>query len=369
MEFPEDVTDKKAYIKYTKLSKHRILNEDTIQKASDGEDINVAWFPHIVRKKIEHLPLDEQKHFLEEKELYSSINNNATVQKRLAFGLKQGRGAGKDGTPSLLDLRGPEIIEYFGRLFTPQEILKVINQDWGIDFRSVKQLQDFRKRHAKEIAEEVEKFKASHSDVRLAVKRSRLEEYTYLYGQQKEKYENSRSDSSYKLLLDTLEKIRKESEGDRLTIDGKVDINYEQNLQGHLRNEIFKTINLKEIIIGRVAARMGVSPVKLIHSLNNSFYKKFSNVLGDFNPEEGQDEQTFPSQMGYDFERIGKSQRMWDRLAEDAVIEEEKGNADKDGEKAAEIKRLMLEKLKKKKAKLNTAKSTIIADDKNKNGK
>jgi len=369
MKFPDGVIDKKAYIKYIKLDRHPILNEAMIFKASDGEDINLAWFPHFLKKKIEHLPDNEQEDILIMKDTYSSINNNATVQKRLAFGLKQGRGATKDGTPSLLDLRGTEIIDYFGRMFTTAEVLKVINKDWGIKFNSIKKLQEFRKQHSKEIEAAIERYKASYSDIRLGVKRSRLEEYTYLYGQQKTKYEDSKSNDSYRLLLQTLESIRKESEGDRLTIEGKIDVTYESNLQQHLRNEIFRTMNLKEVILGRVAARMGVSPVKLIYSLNSSYYKRFSNVLGDFDPVEAEGDAIYPSQMNYDFERIGKAQKALDRNVEEAVLIDAKEDEEKDGDRANDIKAKMLAKLKAKQSKLGKGQADLNVDTKNKNGK
>lgn len=369
VKFPDGVTDKKAYLQYLKLESNPILNELKEFKASDGTDINLAWFPHFLRKKMEHLPEAEQEVIQKQKDQYSVINNNATVQKRLAFGLKQGRGATKDGNASLLDLRGPEIIDYFGRMFTAEEILKVINKDWGIKFSSLTKLSDFRKKHAKEIEEAIERYKASYTDIRLGIKRSRLEEYTFLYGQQKQKYEDTKSNDSYRLLLQTLESIRKESEGDRLTIEGKIDVNYEVNLQQHLRDEVFRTMNLKEVILGRVAARMGLNPVKLIYSLNTSYYKRFSNVLGDFDPVEGEGDVIYPSQMNYDFERIGKAQRMLDQNATDAVILDEKEEATKDATKADDIKTRMLAKLRAKQAKLGKGKADINADTQNKNGK
>jgi hypothetical protein len=57
----------------------------------------------------------------------------------------------------------------------------------------------------------IEKFKLSHVDMRLGVKRSRLEELTYLYGLQKEKFEETKRNDNYNLLLRTLEQIRKEA--------------------------------------------------------------------------------------------------------------------------------------------------------------
>lgn len=355
MKFPEGVTDKKAYLKYKKLEKHPIINEDQKFEASDGLEVNLAWFPHHLRKKIEHLPTEEQEEILEKKETFHSINNNATVQKRLAFGLKQGRPGINKKAKSLLDLRGAEIIDYFGRMYTTKEVLKIINEDWGIRYDSLKRLEEFRAKHTKTINEKIEKYRMSHHDIRLSTKRSRLEELTDLFREQKDKYKKTTSDSSLKLVLNIIEQIRKESEGDRLTIEGKVDVNYEVNIQRHLREEVFSTMNIKEIILGRVSARMGVNPIKLIHSLNQSFYAKFSNVLGDYDSDEASEEMVYPSQMNYDFERIGKRQAAIDRNVEEAVVEdEEETKINRDDDRAKSIKEIMLAKLKDKKTKLKS---------------
>lgn len=362
MNIPEDVIDKKAYLRYISLSKNPIVNDKKFFEASDGSVINLAWFPGLLTKKIEHLSIEEQEEIQELKQEYFNVNNNMTVQKRKAYGMRQGA-----GSKSLLETKRTEIIELFGRMFTAKEVLKMINDDWGLEFGDYNAIAKFRKEHAEEIEQAIERYKASYSDIRLAVKRSRLEEMVYLYGHQKEKFVKNKSDNSYRLLLQTLEQIRKESEGERLTIDGKVDVNYEMNIQMHLRNEIFGSLNIKEIILGRVAARMGVNPIKLIHSLNTSYYKKYSNVLGDIDPEEQSDDMVFPSQHGYDFERIGRAQAMLDKHAEDAVIVDEKENADKSTKTAEDIKAKLLEKLKKKQTKLSKGNAKINAITKNKN--
>lgn len=366
MEIPKDVKDKKKYLQYKALEKHRILTTDKIQVASDGTQVNMAWFPNIMKKKIAHLPANEQEHFLTEKEEYYAINNKLTSLKRQAMGLvhgwaitKSGLGAGDN---SITKVKKAELLEYFGRMFTVDEVVEIVNKDWGIPVQK-KTISKFRMKHGKQIEELIEKFKLSHVDMRLGVKRSRLEELTYLYGLQKEKFEETKRNDNYNLLLRTLEQIRKEAEGDRLTIDGKIDVKYEVNIQQHLANEVFKTLNLKEIILSRVAAKMGVNPIKLIHSLNTSYYKKFSNVLGDYNPNESE-EALYPSQMNYDFERIGKAQSILDKYAEDAVVEMESKGSPRDPDNAQDIKEQLLAKLLAKKKGMSSTKTEINSKDK-----
>lgn len=111
--------------------------------------------------------------------------------------------------------------------------------------------------------------------------------------------------------------------------------------------EVFATTNLKEIILGRVAAKMGINPVKLIYSLQNSYYKQYSNVLGDFGEEGSEGELPYPSQLNYDFERIGKNFNLKDKLMEDVVIVEEAQNKNDLG-KGMSLKQMLAAKLKAK---------------------
>jgi hypothetical protein len=363
MEIPKDVKDKKKYLQYKALEKHRIVTTDKYQTASDGTVINMAWFNNILKKKIAHLPVAEQEIFLSEKEEYYSINNKMTALKRQAMGLVQGWASVKaQGDNSITKMKKTELLEYFGRMFTVDEVVEIVNKEWGVPVQK-QAIQKFRTKNGKQIQDLIEKFKLSHVDMRLGVKRSRLEELTYLYGLQKDKFEETKRNDNYSLLLRTLEQIRKEAEGDRLTIDGKVDIKYEVDIQQHLMNEVFKTLNLKEIVLSRVAARMGLNPVKLIHSLNTSYYKKFSNVLGDYNPDENSDV-PFPSQLNYDFERIGKAQSILDKYAEDAVIEEQQKAPKRDEEQANDIKDQLLQKLLAKKKNFSKVKTEIDSKDK-----
>lgn len=344
---PEGVVDKEAYKEYLKLSVNPILTTKKIHICSDYTEVNLALFPHLITKMIEHLPVEEQNNILTKKQIYYKLQNKLTAVKRKAFGKAQG-GANAKGTNSLLSDRRTELVELFGRMFNVDEILKIVNKEWGIPV-SKDTVKRFRTDNKEEIEKRIEIFKASYSDIRLGVKRSRLEELVYLYGRQKDKYIESNAREDYKLLLSTLDHIRKEAEGDRLTINGKVDVSYEANVHMHLREEVYKSLNLKEIILGRVAARMGISPVKLIYSLNNSFYSKFSNVLGTFDEDAANStEVVYPSQMNYDFERIKREAQKRDEEIEDAIVIEENKD-DKDLSRAERIKKEMLEKIARKK--------------------
>lgn len=356
---PDGIKDIEAYKEYRKLELNPLLNEKKNHVCSDETIVNLALFPHILQKKIEHLPIEEQNKIMTLKTLYFKVNNKVNALKRKAYGTDTFRPGSGSGSASILSTKQAEIVGLFGRMFTVEEVFKLINKDWNIQI-SKEAVREFRVKNAEQIQKEIDKFKVSYADIRLGHKRSRLEELTWLYGRQKDKYiDKNGNKDEYKLLLVTLEQIRKEAEGDRLTIDGKVDINYEANVQVHLREEVYRTLNIKEIILGRVASRMNISPNKLIYSLNNSFYAKFSNVLGTFdeNNTDGKDS-VYPSQMNYDFERINKEFVKRDKEIEEAMIIEET-NSKKDMSRADQIKEAMLLKLKAKKDTIDKMRTNV----------
>jgi hypothetical protein len=354
----DGIIDMESYINYVKLSKHAILNSKKYYVTSDGKEINIATWPHLIRKMISHLPPQEQEIIEELKSEYFKVNNKLTVLKRNAYGLKQGRKKNTEIGNDITEARMPELLEYFGRMFTVDEVAKIVNDRWAIPVKR-HEIVDFRTKHNKQIKLLIEKHRESFDDIRLGVKKSRMEELSFLYSKQKEKYVLGQNREDYKLLLNTLEAFRKEAEGERLTIDGKLNLDYENNINHHLQNEVFKTLNLKEIILAKVAARMNVNPTKLIFSLNASYYKRQSNVLGDFNPEiNDNDNLIYPSQMNYDFERIKNNQKMRDDEIQEAVILEETRNTNSLS-KGMSIREQMLLRLKEKNNQIKRSKEEI----------
>jgi hypothetical protein len=355
IEIPKGVLDEEAYIESVKLSKHPIIRNPKYV-TSEGVELNIAMMVHQLRKKIEHLPNTEREKIEKLKALYFKINNNLTIQKRKAFGKKQGPTTnGEDG--GILESKKEELLEYFGRMFTTEEVLKIVNLDWGFPIGK-QTVYEFKLKYAEDIKKRIEHHQVSYHNIRLGIKKSRLEELSELYVKAKSIYTDGSKREDLKVLLSILEQLRKEAEGDRLTIDGKVDIKYEQNIQVHLMKEVFATTNLKEIILGRVAAKMGVNPVKLIYSLQNSYYKQYSNVLGDFDDDEANKDLPYPSQLNYDFERIGKNFLLQDKHVQDAVIEEEQSN-ESDLSKGQSLKDILAARLKQKNEDINKFKSKL----------
>jgi len=300
---PEDIVNPKEYLKWVALSKHPILR-NPIQLTSEGDEINVANLPHRFKKAIEHLSPKEQEDLLDIKSQWMRMNAKANTAKAMAWG-RMGCYGGKKKEVARVKISPFEedIVELLGRMFTIAEVVKILGEDMGVivDEDDVKRV---LKKHVVDIERKREEFRNKISDVRLYNKRPRLDELSWMYSKMKTKFIAVNTVDSYNAMLRTLEQIRKEAEGDVINIQGSMDINVNATIQMHIQKEILRTINLKEIILGRVAARMNADLGKLVQGLHNSYYSKFVEISGDYDPEA---EMQYPSSMAYDFTKIEAS--------------------------------------------------------------
>jgi len=337
---PEGVINPKEYRKMIALKKHPVIR-NTMYVSSEGDEINIAMLPHRLRKLIEHLSPKEQDDVMELKRQYNVMRAKITTASALAFGRAGCYGGKKKEEVAIYKLSPFEedIIELLGRMFTTVEVVKIMGEDNGIIVRE-DEVKDVLKKHIVDIERKREEFRNRLADVRLYNKRPRLEELAWMYSKMKSRYVALNSIDAYNSMLRTLEQIRKESEGDMLTINGALDVNIEVSIQNHIQQEVFKTINLKEIILGRVSARMNIAPMKLIAGLHNSYYSKFVDIGGEYDPDA---EMKYPSTSAYDFTKIEKiaSKEIVDVRPEE-VTEVEKSSAER-------TKALFLSKIRKQK--------------------
>lgn len=335
---PEGVVDAKQYKKWFALQKHPLL-KNSIYVASDGSEINFAMLPHRLQKKIEHLSPQEQDTIIELKRKYNVLRGKMSSAHAKAFG-RAGRLGGRNKAEVYANPTSPfedDIIELLGRMFTVAEVVKIMGEDNGIVV-SEDDVKDVLKRHIVAIERKREDFRNRVADVRLYNKRPRLEELAWMYSKMKARYIALNGIDAYNSMLRTLEQIRKEAEGDIININGAVDINIEVKIQNHIQRQILKTINLREIILGRVAARMNYDPAKLIAGLHNSYYAKFVDIGGD---RDNSAEMVYPSSSPYDFNAIERTagREVVDVKAE-PVTESEHSTA-------ANVKELFLAKIRK----------------------
>lgn len=337
---PEDVVNPKEYKKMLALEKHPILH-NTTYISSEGDEINIGMLPHILRKHIEHLSPKEQEDILELKRKYNQMRAKVSTAKSLAFGRAGCYGGKKKENVEKYKLSPFEedIIELLGRMFTIAEVVKIMGEDNGIIVNE-DDVKGVLKKHIVEIERKREEFRNRVTDVRLYNKRPRLEELAWMYSKMKARYIALNGIDAYNSMLRTLEQIRKEAEGDVININGAIDVNIEVTIQNHIQKEILKTINLKEIILGRVAARMNYDPKKLIAGLHNSYYAKFVDISGEYDPNA---EMNYPSSSAYDFAEIERNaaKDVIDIRAEE-VPETEKSSA-------TNVRNLFLAKLRKQK--------------------
>jgi hypothetical protein len=337
---PEDVVNPIEYRKMLALERHPVIR-NTTYISSEGDEINIAMLPHRLKKYIEHLSPKEQEDILELKRKYNQMRAKISTAKSLAYG-RAGRYGGKSKEQLDVYKLSPfeeDIIELLGRMFTVAEVVKIMGEDNGV-IVSEEDVKGILKKHIVEIERKREEFRNRVADVRLYNKRPRLEELAWMYSKMKARYVALNGVDAYNSMLRTLEQIRKEAEGDVLNINGVVDVNIEVTIQNHIQKEILRAINLKEIILGRVAARMNYDPKKLIAGLHNSYYAKFVDISGDFDENA---EMSYPSNSAYDFGMIERTagREVMDVKAED-VTEAEHSSA-------TNVKDLFLSKIRKQK--------------------
>lgn len=333
IEFPEEVVDKKEYMKYIAFSRNPIIKNHWYE-TSDGENINLRTAPQWIRKYIAHLSPKEQEDVMAKKQEWQRINMKMRAAEAAAFGRRYGR-VGRPKNDSL----ETDIVELLGRMFTIPEVVKIMGEDNEV-IVTEEQVKQVMKRRLGEIERKREEYRNKVADVRLYNKRPRLEELAWMYGKMKMRYVAYEGIDAYNAMLRTLEQVRKEAEGDQININGSLDVNINVEIQAHIQKEILKTINLKEIILGRIAARMGYDTKKLIASLHNSYYSKFVQISGEFNPNA---EMEYPSLVNYDYNEIERRNANVDDVV-DIAAEEVK---DDEKEKANAVKEMLLAKIRK----------------------
>lgn len=293
------VKDWVAFEKYKKFKFSPPLRKNAVYETSDGLKIHLGMLPHQMDMKIEHLPNEEQELIRKKRALYRKFISLMSANKLKAFGTKID--THRDFHNNLLEPRKAELIELFSKLFSLVEVHEIVCKEWKTPV-TINALQGFRTKYIATITDGIEKHKREFSDVRLGVKRSRLEELSYLYSTTKDKYKKTPNRGDHEVLLKTLEAVRKEVEGDKLLIEGGLDINMDSTVSIHLQREVFKNVNINTIIIARMGARLGLPTQEVISRLLSSHYSKFSGIFS--NPVDRMEQGDYPSIVPYDFDKI-----------------------------------------------------------------
>ena len=302
---PIGVVDEDAYKEYVRVRDSKTLKNAEATTSDPNVVVNLRATTYVIKKKIFHLPSEEQEDLLTRASALRKLTGKMVAYKRKAFNIKN-KGS-YSMQESLLDSKAAELVEYFGRFFSAKEVHRVVTLEWGMEV-NLNTIDAFRRRNIEIISTRQEEYKRDYSDVRLGHKRSRLDELQFLYNHRKAKYEQSGSKEDYKLLLQTIDQIRKEVEGDRLTVDGAVQIDVEHTVNMHIQQEVMKTVVINDIVVGRLAAKLGVDSRLLINKLHNSYYSKFTGFDGQ--RELSEEAPMYPSKFVYNFDELAGQQAM-----------------------------------------------------------
>jgi hypothetical protein len=325
------VVNHKTYKQYLALSKARILNEGKFYSCSDGNLVNLSILSHVLREKIAHLPKQEQEDIESQHSQYRKAFGKMIQTKLHAYGRKAQPGqlnVSQVGQLKQIEGKRQELIELFGRMFSPEEVHKIVIEEFHLSC-SLDVIVAFRKKYLEQITAKIEAFKRGAIETRLGIKKGRMEELVWLYQRVKAKYQSTDSRPDREFLLKLLDQLRKETDGDILKIEGNLDMKIESTVNIHLKQEVLSQLNLSQIIISRVAAKMGKNPLRMMAQLQNSLYSKFNGLVGDV-VDADYEVVDYPSGHEYDFDEIARNYRMitkQDQQTQERLKQEEKDNA------------------------------------------
>jgi len=285
---PDKILDKVAYRNMLQLQKHAKLSQAHRMFVVGEEDpdlvVDLWWPPPTLRKRIAHLSVEMRDEIEQQARDVRSLRGRVMSLRNKAYGVNRRAYGRRD---LILAPYRSQVIDWFGRMYTVQEIHAMCIKKLDMKV-SVATLRHFRDKNWDSISELQEKHKRDYSTIRLVHKKSRLEELTELYQSRKERYLNSQSQTDYRLLLQTLDKIRVEVEGDKLIVDGQIGVNIDQTINVHLHQELLKDLPIIDIVMARVAAKTKINPIYLLTKLHESVYSKW-NGFGIEQAEEGED--------------------------------------------------------------------------------
>ena len=170
----------------------------------------------------------------------------------------------------------PIILDLSGRFYKPEEIHRVLCEDFEITSITVNQIKNVVKDNLSKIKSLQEDYQKDYSDVRLAYKRSRLEELQQMYNNRKSQYnKNNYNREDEKALLGLLESIKKEIQGD-MVINANVNLQIEEKSNFFIEQEMLKSLNISMFVLARICGRMNVNPNLILSRLAHSRYAQFS---------------------------------------------------------------------------------------------
>lgn len=297
----EEITNIEAFNKFQELQTVSWLNDERIHFATDGTELDLLVTDGNFKRKIKHLQIDEQRAILARKYVAITYYQKMMRERQKSIG-KSVRNMNFSNI--VIEHRKTEILELFGRMYSIQEVHQTCLEDWGLEV-TMSGLEQFRKSNLEKITEMQTEYTKNFTNVRLGYKRSRLDEYSWMYQETKDAYMKSKSRDDKKFMKDLLESIKREVEGDLIRVEGDIQMNIEATLNVHITREVMRRLPIHEIIITRLAAKTGINPLMMLYRLQKSYYAKFTGY-SPLAPGETQDDLTteYPSAFVYDLDKL-----------------------------------------------------------------
>lgn len=296
LELPTGVKNRDKYVEWY-LLRWEIDHHPWREYVSSNKVVVDALSPkNVIRNKLKDCPRTELDSVIKvNTELRSKHMRSVAIWKQVYT---------EDGKilppEQMLEERSEEIIELYGRWHTDAEVHRIAVEQWGYRVTPFV-VRRFALKNKEKIAMLRQKYEEDYSDMSIGVKRSRLERLSYLLSDRMQIYERHHKLEDSRELRAILDAARKEVEGDvlKLDISGKIDI--EATLTMEFQGKVLNRMLINQIILSRVSARLGVSPVMLMNRLVNSYYSKFNGFRKN---DELTAKPIYPSSIPYDFNEI-----------------------------------------------------------------
>lgn len=246
-------------------------------KKNKKVELDLAQSPDKIKTLLDGVEVSKEERKEIEK-LNSEINfliKTAILYKKRAFGDKRVILTEEGFVADELSGVSPIIIDLASRFYKVDEIHQVLCEDLEVTSVTENQIKNVIKENITKIKSLQEEFQKDYSDVRLAYKRSRLEELQYLYNIRKSAYNRSQSRDDERQLMTLLESVKKEIQGD-LVVNANMNLQIEEKSNQFIEQEMLKTLNISMFVLARICGRMNVNPDLILSRLAHSRYAQFS---------------------------------------------------------------------------------------------
>jgi hypothetical protein len=270
---PSDVPDNKLveFKEYALACHIRNQHEDTFT-SKKGKTYRL---PQQNKKAIANLlSKKEAVRFLEIDAKIRSLNGKVATAKRKVWGNYK-----SEARKELFEELRTYMLELLGRGMTAAEVhKKLLSQGYDVEYQHIL---DFHTKNRDKVTELRNKFNEDFNDVSISNKRSRLERLNLLLNEIMGDFEKANTlklrESLSKEARGILDQARKEVEGEelKLTINGRIDIEATLNVALSDSNQL-QRLTIQQLVISRVASRLGLKSQFLIDRLAHGFYSKFN---------------------------------------------------------------------------------------------